>query len=147
MHTVPRESAATRLRRSVLRAALRAGLSLRRRLAGALTGLVALPLLTLGLTRLDVLNLSSQTLLYLLVVVVVALVGGLLPALATAVAAAVLMDHYFILPLGDFAVADSHNVVTLVAFVLVAAAASAVVGLSARRREAEALATANAEGS
>ncbi|MDT7633942.1 MAG: hypothetical protein QOI50_5872, partial [Pseudonocardiales bacterium] len=145
MHTVPRESAATRLRRSVLRAALRAGLSLRRRLAGALTGLVALPLLTLGLTRLDVLNLSSQTLLYLLVVVVVALVGGLLPALATAVAAAVLMDHYFVPPLGDFAVADSHNVVTLVAFVLVAAAASSVVGLGARRREAQATATANAE--
>jgi signal transduction histidine kinase/uncharacterized protein YoaH (UPF0181 family) len=129
----------------VLRAALRAGLSLRRRLAGALTGLVALPLLTLGLTRLDVLNLSSQTLLYLLVVVVVALVGGLLPALATAVAAAVLMDHYFVPPLGDFAVADSHNVVTLVAFVLVAAAASSVVGLGARRREAQATATANAE--
>ncbi|WP_445185618.1 GAF domain-containing protein [Pseudonocardia sp. Cha107L01] len=145
MHTVPRESAATRLRRSVLRVALRAGLSLRRRLAGALTGLVALPLLTLGLTRLDVLNLSSQTLLYLLVVVVVALVGGLLPALATAVAAAVLMDHYFVPPLGDFAVADSHNVVTLVAFVLVAAAASSVVGLGARRREAQATATANAE--
>jgi signal transduction histidine kinase/uncharacterized protein YoaH (UPF0181 family) len=145
VHTVPRESAATRLRRTVLRAALRAGLSLRRRLAGALTGLVALPLLTLGLTRLDVLNLSSQTLLYLLVVVVVALVGGLLPALATAVAAAVLMDHYFIPPLGDFAIADSHNVVTLVAFVLVAAAASSVVGLGARRREAQATATANAE--
>ncbi|HEY2096378.1 MAG TPA: GAF domain-containing sensor histidine kinase [Pseudonocardia sp.] len=145
MHTVPRESAATRLRRSVLRAALRAGLPLRRRLAGALTGLVTLPLLTLGLTRLDVLNLSSQTLLYLLAVVVVALVGGLLPALATAVAAAVLMDHYFVPPLGDFAVADSHNVVTLVAFVLVAAAASSVVGLGARRREAQATATANAE--
>ncbi|MDT7561991.1 MAG: hypothetical protein QOG76_615, partial [Pseudonocardiales bacterium] len=145
MHTVPRESAATRLRRSVLRVALRAGLSLRRRLAGALTGLVALPLLTLGLTRLDVLNQSSQTLLYLLAVVIVALVGGLLPALATAVAAAVLMDHYFIPPLGDFAVADSHNVVTLVAFVLVAAAASSVVGLGARRREAQATATANAE--
>jgi signal transduction histidine kinase/uncharacterized protein YoaH (UPF0181 family) len=145
VHTVPRESAATRLRRSVLRAALRAGLPLRRRLAGALTGLVTLPLLTLGLTRLDVLNLSSQTLLYLLAVVVVALVGGLLPALAAAVAAAVLMDHYFVPPLGDFAVADSHNVVTLVAFVLVAAAASSVVGLGARRREAQATATANAE--
>ncbi|MDT7625011.1 MAG: hypothetical protein QOF99_5912 [Pseudonocardiales bacterium] len=145
MHTVPRESAATRLRRSVLRVALRAGLSLRRRLAGALTGLVTLPLLTLGLTRLDVLNQSSQTLLYLLAVVIVALVGGLLPALATAVAAAVLMDHYFIPPLGDFAIADSHNVVTLVAFVLVAAAASSVVGLGARRREAQATATANAE--
>jgi GAF domain-containing protein len=92
-----------------------------------------------------VLNLPSQTLLYLLTVVVVALVGGLVPALAAAVAAAVLMDHYFIPPLNDFAIADSDNVVTLVAFVLVAAAASSVVGLAARRRDAEALATANAE--
>jgi signal transduction histidine kinase/uncharacterized protein YoaH (UPF0181 family) len=141
VHTVPRESAATRLRRF----APRTGLSPRRRLAGALTGLVTLPPLTLCLTRLDVLNLSSQTLLYLLAVVVVALVGGLLPALAAAVAAAVLLDHYFIPPLGDFAVTDSDNVVTLVAFVLVAAATSSRVGLGARRREAQATATANAE--
>jgi len=122
------------------------GLSWRRRLAGALTGLVILPLLTLGLTQLgEVLNLPSQTLFYLLAVVIVALVGGLVPALAAAVAAAVLMDHYFIPPRGDFAIADSDNVVTLVAFVLVAAATSLVVGLSARRREAEALATVTAE--
>ncbi|HEV7791294.1 MAG TPA: GAF domain-containing protein, partial [Pseudonocardia sp.] len=141
MHTVPRESAASRPRPF----ARRTGLSRRRRLAGALTGLVTLPPLTLCLTRLDVLNLSSQTLLYLLAVVLVALVGGLLPALAAAVAAAVLLDHYFIPPLGDFAVADSHNVVTLVAFVLVAAATSSIVGLGARRREAQAIATANAE--
>jgi signal transduction histidine kinase len=90
-------------------------------------------------------NLPSQTMLYLLAVVVVALVGGLLPALTAAVAAAVLLDHYFIPPLDDFAVADHNNVVTLVAFVLVAGAASSVVGLAARRREAEALATANAK--
>jgi K+-sensing histidine kinase KdpD len=55
----------------------------------------------------------------------------------------VLLDHYFIPPLDDFAVAGPDNVVTLVAFVLVAGAASSVVGLAARRREAEALATAN----
>ena len=123
-----------------------AGLSPRRRLAGALTGLVVLPLLTLGLAQLrDVLNLPSQMLLYLLAVVVVALVGGLLPALAAAVAAAVLLDHYFIAPLHDFAVADPNNVVALVAFLLVAGAVSSVVGLAARRREAETLATANAE--
>jgi GAF domain-containing protein len=126
--------------------ALWAGPSPWRRLAGALIGLVVLPLLTLGLTQLrDVVNLPSQTLLYLLAVVVVALVGGLVPALAAAVAAAVLLDHYFIPPLNDFAIADSNNVVALVAFVLVAAAVSWVVGLAMRRREAEALATANAE--
>ena len=140
--TAPREPAASRLRLP----ARASGLSSRRRLAGMLTGLVVLPLLTLGLMQLGgVLNLPSQTLLYLLTVVVVALVGGLLPALAAAVAAGVLMDHYFIPPLNDFAIADSDNVVTLVAFVLVAAAASSVVGLAARRREAEAHATANAE--
>jgi signal transduction histidine kinase/uncharacterized protein YoaH (UPF0181 family) len=145
VQTVPREPAATRPRLSALLTALRVGLSPRRRLAGALTGLVVLPLLTVVLTRFDVLNLSSQTLLYLLAVMIVALVGGLLVALVAAVAAAVLLDHYFIPPLGDFAVTDSHNLVTLVAFVLIAGAASAVVGLAARRREAEALATANAE--
>ncbi|MEN3263777.1 DUF4118 domain-containing protein, partial [Pseudonocardia sp.] len=109
-------------------------------------GLVILPLLTLGLAEFrDRMNLPSQTMLYLLAVVVVALVGGLVPALTAAVAAAVLLDHYFIPPLDDFAVADRNNVVTLVAFILVAGAASSVVGLAARRREAEALATANAE--
>jgi two-component system sensor histidine kinase KdpD len=41
-----------------------------------------------------VLGLSSQMLLYLLAVVAVALV----PALAAAVAAAVLLDHYFVSP-------------------------------------------------
>lgn len=143
MHTVPREPPASRSRLS----AVRAGLSRRRRLTGTLTGLVVLPLLTLGMTRFDALNLSSQTLLYLLAVMAVALVGGLLPALAAAVAAAVLLDHYFIPPLGDFDITDSQNVLTLVSFVLIAAAASAVVGLGARRREAEALAAANAESS
>jgi GAF domain-containing protein len=134
----------TATRRRLL--ALRAGLSPRRRLTGALTGLVVLPLLTLVLAPLrDVVNLPSQALLYLLAVVVVALVGGLVPALAAAVAAAVLLDHYFIPPLDDFNVADPANVVALVSFVLVAGAVGSVVGLAARRtREAETLATANA---
>jgi GAF domain-containing protein len=85
-------------------------------------------------------------LLYLIAVAVVALVGGLVPALVAAVAAAVLLDYYFIPPLDDFAVADLDDVVALVTFVLIAGAASSVVGLAARRGEAETLATANAEG-
>jgi signal transduction histidine kinase len=55
------------------------------------------------------------------------------------------LDYYFSPP-DNFAVADRDNVVSLVAFLLVACAAGAVVGLAARRtREAETLATANAE--
>jgi signal transduction histidine kinase len=92
----------------------------------------------------DIVNLPSQMLLYLLVVVVVALVGGLVPALAAAVAAATLLAYYFIPPLHTFAVADLNEVVALVAFLFVAAAASSLVGLAARRREAETLAIATA---
>jgi signal transduction histidine kinase len=128
------------------RPARRAELSWRRRLAGALTGLVVLALLTVGLVQLrNILGLPSQTLLYLLAVVLVALVGGLVPALAAAAAAAVLLDRYFIPPLYDtFAITNPNNVVALVAFVLVAGAASSMVGLAARRREADILAIANA---
>jgi signal transduction histidine kinase len=127
--------------------ARRGGLSLRRRLAGALTGLVVLPLLTLALMQLrGVLDLSSRMLLYLVAVVVVALVGGLVPALAAVVAAAALLAHYFIPPLNDSAVADLNNVVGLIGFLVVTGAVSSVVGVAARRaREAEALVTANAE--
>jgi hypothetical protein len=73
--------------------ARRAGLPLRRRLAGALAGLVLLPLLTLGMDTVlrGILNLPSQMLLYLIAVVVVGLIGGLLPALASAIAAAALV--------------------------------------------------------
>jgi signal transduction histidine kinase len=137
--TVPREPAGVRPRLRALRAAI----SWRRRLAGTLTGLVVLPLLTAALRQLgDSLTLPSQMLIYLLAVVVVALLGGLLPALAAAVAAAALLAYYFIPP-DSFAVADINDVVALVAFVLVAGAVSWVVGLAARRAgEAETLATA-----
>ena len=123
------------------------GLSVRRQLAGALTGLVVLPLLTEVFLQLrNGLDLPVQMLLYLLAVVVVALVGGLLPALAAAAAADVLLDHYFIRPLHGFAILRLKDVLTLVAFLLVAGAVSSVVGLAARRaREAERLAAANAE--
>ena len=142
VHTVrPPEPDVTRRRLPALRAAL----SPRRRLAGALTGLTVLPLLTLGLAqRRGILNMPSQMLLYLLAVVVVALLGGLLPALTAAAAAAALLSYYFIDP-PDFAIGDPNDVVALVAFLVVAGAVSSVVGLAARRaREAETLATANA---
>jgi signal transduction histidine kinase len=126
----------------------RAGLSARRRLAGALTGVVALPLLTLimaGPLR-GILDMPSKMLLYLIAVVVVALVGGLLPALVAAVAATALLLYHFMPPMGDSPIAHPNDMVALAGFLLVASAVSSVVGVAARRtRETETLATANAE--
>ena len=118
---------------------------MQRLLAGALTGLVTLPLLTVLLTQLrGILNLPSQMLLYLLAVVVVALVGGLLPALTAAAAAGALLSYFFIEPF-HFAIGNPNDLVALFAFLLVATSVSSVVGLAAHRtREAETLATANA---
>jgi GAF domain-containing protein len=113
-----------------------AGLTPRRRIVGALTGLVVLPLLTVGLVQLrDIAHLPIKVLLFLLAVVVVALVGGLLPALAAAVVAALLLDHFFIPPFSNLAIADPDDVMTLVAFILVAGAVGTVVALAAESRE------------
>jgi signal transduction histidine kinase len=143
MDTAPREPEATR--RRVL--ARRAALPRRRQLAGALTGLVLLPLLTLVMHEVlpGALNLASVMLIYLVAVVVVGLVGGLLPALTAAVAAAVLVGYYFIQPVDAFAIANPDNLVALVAF-LIAGVLSSLVGLAARRtQEAETLAAEIAE--
>jgi two-component system, OmpR family, sensor histidine kinase KdpD len=124
---------------------LGSGLTTRRRLQGALVAAIGLPLLTLALTRLQAgLNLSSEILLYLLLVVGVALVGGLYPALAAAVAASLLLNWYFTPPVGTFTIAERNNVLALLAFIVVAAAVSAVVERAARRTREAAQAAAEA---
>ena len=139
MDTVRREPEATRRRLLARRAAL----PRRRRLVGALTGLVLLPLLTVVMDDVvnGVLNLASVMLIYLVAVVIVGLIGGLLPALAAAVAAVALVGYFFIQPVDAFAIANPNNAVALLAF-LVAGALSSLVGLAARRtQEAETLTT------
>jgi signal transduction histidine kinase len=119
----------------------------RRRLAGALIGLIILPLLTLGMNIVarGRLNLASEMLLYLIAVVVVGLIGGLLPGLAAAAAAVALLTYFFIQPVDTFSIANPDNVVALVSF-LVAAVVSSAVGLAARRRQqAESIAAAIAK--
>jgi two-component system, OmpR family, sensor histidine kinase KdpD len=125
---------------------LSAGLTLRRRLAGLALAAVLLPLITLVLhLSQDALNLTSDVLVFLLAVVSVALVGGLWPALGTAVAATVLLNFFFTTPIGRFAIAERNNALALVVFVAVAAMVSAVVDLAARRSSLAARATAEAE--
>ena len=124
---------------------LGSALTTRRRLQGALVAAIGLPLLTLLLTRLQAgLNLSSEILLYLLLVVGVALVGGFYPALVAAVAASLLLNWYFTPPVGTFTIAERNNVLALLVFVVVAAAVSAVVERAARRTREAAVAAAEA---
>jgi two-component system sensor histidine kinase KdpD len=119
------------------------GLTARRRLMGAALGIVLLPLVTVILTNLrGQLNLTSDLMVYLLVVLAVTLVGGALPGLASAVAASLLLNYYFSPPIYTLTIAQRDNVIALVAFVLTAVAVSWVVDLAARRTTQAARATA-----
>ncbi|MDQ1673015.1 MAG: two-component system, OmpR family, sensor histidine kinase KdpD [Frankiaceae bacterium] len=105
----------------------------RRRLAlGLLLAVVAPPLLTACLVPLrGTLSLPSQVLLFLLLVVAVATVGGLGPALVGAVTGFLLLNWYFTPPLGTLAIGQRDHVLALVVFIVVAAAVSAVVEYAA----------------
>lgn len=111
---------------------------------------VGLPLLTLALANLrEQVHLPSVLLLYLLLSLTVALVGGTVPALVTAVAGVLLADWYFTEPLYGLTVSQSEEVIALVVFLLSAGIVCVLVDRVARlgletarnRAEAEAMAT------
>lgn len=79
---------------------------------------------------------------YLGLVAVVGVIRGLWPALVAAVISFLLVDYFFVPPVGTFTIADEQDIVNLLAFLGVAG----VVGVLASRRrtaliESEALAT------
>jgi two-component system sensor histidine kinase KdpD len=122
------------------------GLSVRRRVFGAGLVIVLLPLLTLLLIgSRQRLNLPSDLLCYLVLVVAAALVGGVYPALASALVSSVLVNYYFTPPLHTLTVADSDNILSLIAFAVVAIMVSAVVEIAARRTVQAARASAESE--
>jgi two-component system, OmpR family, sensor histidine kinase KdpD len=125
---------------------LRGSLSRRRQTLGFVVAVVLPPLLALllGLGG-DTLNLTSNVLAFLLAVVVVALVGGLWPALLTAVAGSLVLNYYFTPPTRTFTIAEPNNVLALAIFVLVAALVSSVVDRAARRTRQAARSTAESE--
>jgi two-component system sensor histidine kinase KdpD len=122
------------------------GLTVRRRLTGAALAVVLLPAVTfaLSLDRQGI-NLPSDLLSYLLVVVAAALVGGVYPAIGSALVASVLVNYYFTPPLHKLTVANSENILALVAFAVVAVMVSAVVEVAARQTVQAARATAESE--
>jgi two-component system sensor histidine kinase KdpD len=109
-------------------------LSARRRVAGwvlAVAGPVALVAL-LAPSRGHLL-LSTDLMAFTALAVTVALVGGLWPAVVSAVLGFLLLNWFFIAPTGRLTIAEPENALALGAFVLVAAGVASVVDLAARR--------------
>ena len=115
------------------------GLGHARALAGALIGVPGLAALTAVLVpgRGD-LALASIVLIYLTAVVTVAVVGGLWPGLAAALASDLLVNFFFVPPYHTFTVEHRDNVITLLVYVAVAATVAVAVDLAARQRAAAA---------
>jgi two-component system sensor histidine kinase KdpD len=79
------------------------------------------------------LGLANDMLLFLSVTVAAALLGGLLPALASAAFGSLLLNYFYTPPLHRLTVADPKNIVAIVIFVGVAVSVASVVDLAARR--------------
>jgi two-component system sensor histidine kinase KdpD len=110
------------------------GIGRRRRLGGALLAAALLPLLTLVLTAARPhLDLADDLLIYLVAVVTITVVGGFWPAVLAAVAASLLLNWFFTVPIHTFTIAEPRNLLALLLFVTVAVAVSSMVHLAARR--------------
>ncbi|MGA5873572.1 DUF4118 domain-containing protein [Streptomyces cinereoruber] len=90
--------------------------------------------LALLLTHVDAdLGLANDMLLFLALTVAAALLGGFLPALASAAAGSLLLNWFFTPPVHRLTIADPKNIVALAVFLGVAMSVASVVDLAARR--------------
>jgi two-component system sensor histidine kinase KdpD len=122
------------------------GVTVRRQLIGLALAAAGLPAMTYALALIrHQLSLPSDILLYLAAVVLVALVGGLYPALAAAVAGFLLLNYFFTPPIYLWTISERENVLALVVFLAVASGVSAAVDNAARRTREAARARAEAE--
>jgi two-component system sensor histidine kinase KdpD len=146
IHVISHPSASSEEAYVVPRTRRPASLPRRRRLLGLLLATAGLPLLTIVLAQLrSELGLPSVLLLFLLLVVGVATVGGLGPGLVAAVGGFLLVNWYFTPPLYTFTIGDTENLLALFVFLAIGAIVSALVALAARRSVEGARARAEAE--
>lgn len=121
------------------------GISRRRQLIGAVVGAAGLTVVTAALAgRRDEVLLSTPVLLALSVVVAVAIIGGIRPALPSAIVGFLLLNFVFTQPYGTFDVHRFDQALALVVYLATAVAVSVVVGFAARRHDAAVRAAAEA---
>jgi two-component system sensor histidine kinase KdpD len=121
-------------------------LPVRRQVAGAILGVVLLPLMTVVMAGArDNLGLPGVLLLYLSAVVAIAATGGMWPALGASVAAFLLANWYFIPPIHEWTIHEGRDLIALIVFLVVAGVVSALVNAAGRRSTEAARARAEAE--
>ena len=122
------------------------GLPAWRQASGFAVALAGLPALTLVLTAVrDARGLPADVLLYLTLVVAVGAVGGIWPAVVSAIAASLLLNWYFTPPIHTWTIAEAENLLALVVFLLVGIAVSVLVDRAERARADAARGRAEAE--
>ena len=106
----------------------RSALSRRRVLSAWILVLLGLPSLTLGVLRFPAhVGLSAVLLIFLVLVMGTATIGGLAPGLAAAFGAFLLSNWFFVPPRHTLAISGPQNLVALVVFVAVGATVSTLV--------------------
>jgi two-component system sensor histidine kinase KdpD len=101
---------------------------------GWLVGVAGPVIMTVLLSTVH-LGLANDMLLFLTVVVAAALLGGLLPALASAAVGSLLLNYFYTPPLHHWTIADPENIVAIAIFVGVGVSVASVVDLAARRTQ------------
>ncbi|MGW3649441.1 ATP-binding protein [Streptomyces sp. NPDC000878] len=103
---------------------------------GWLVGMGGPVLLALLLTHVAAdLGLANDMLLFLSLTVAAALLGGLLPALASATVGSALLNWFFTSPVRTWTIDDPKNIVAIAVFFAVATSVASVVDLAARRTQ------------
>jgi two-component system, OmpR family, sensor histidine kinase KdpD len=148
IHLVPYHDEGTRRPQAPRRS--KGAVSRSRQLTAWMLAGIGLPLLTWLLLQLsDTPVVHNVLLLYLGTAVLVGVVGGVLPAVVTAVAGFLMANWFFTEPIHTLTIGDPDHLVSLFVFLFVALAVGLLVGLSTRRSaearraraQAEALAT------
>jgi two-component system sensor histidine kinase KdpD len=91
------------------------------------------------------LGLATDMLLFLTLTVAAALVGGLFPALVSALGGSLLLNYYFTPPTHTFTIDRPENILAIAIFIVVGVAVASVVDLAARRTQQAARLRAEAE--
>jgi len=101
-------------------------------------GLAGVAVATAALRLVGAGNATTVALAYLLVILFVASLGDLAVAVATSIVATLSFNYFFLPPVGTFTIADPHNWIALVSFLIVSTVASRL-SASAQARAKEAL--------
>ena len=110
-------------------------LSPQRMAAGWALVVVGLPVLTAALLSMPSgSSVSYEAMLYLVLAIACALVGGLWPAIAASVLGALALNYWFTEPRHTLDIASARDIATLIVFVVTSVAVAAVVDSAARRR-------------